>query len=463
MWALSGLLSLLLLGAAGRSGAQTLLLSVEPSATSIQFSNSITYTISVTNFLGVSAGNVTISNIPSAAFQVVSNSFIRLPSQGTFTNDSSSAVFTIASLVSGDFAVMSLTLQPTVPGSFTNSVTALPFLPAGVLPVTSNVVTAVTLPGGDLGVSMAGPANTLYVNDPATYTMTVFNNGSQSAANVQLTTVLPPSKLLSVSPATQSYTLTGNSLVFPLGTMAGGTSQTIGVTVQPTNAGSFPVTASVHAPGFIDSNPANNSARFNLAVSDFLPGQFTVSNISSMVFDPQTSLMKQSIRLTNVGTNAAPAVRVVVAGLSNLLFNAVGTNDGKPYVLYAATLDVGQQVDLGLEYFIPSRRPITVPDSNYTALVVAAVDLSAPAGTGNTVSIRKVVPNNSILLEFPSITGASYTVLYSSDPNFQTNVLQAQPAITAPANRTQWIDDGPPKTISPPTDAASRFYRVRRN
>jgi hypothetical protein len=33
----------------------------------------------------------------------------------------------------------------------------------------------------------------------------------------------------------------------------------------------------------------------------------------------------------------------------------------------------------------------------------------------------------------------------------------------APANRVQWIDDGPPKTVSHPTNAMARFYRVRLN
>jgi hypothetical protein len=36
----------------------------------------------------------------------------------------------------------------------------------------------------------------------------------------------------------------------------------------------------------------------------------------------------------------------------------------------------------------------------------------------------------------------------------------ANPIITAPANRVQWYDDGPPKTESKPTSIGSRFYRV---
>jgi hypothetical protein len=36
----------------------------------------------------------------------------------------------------------------------------------------------------------------------------------------------------------------------------------------------------------------------------------------------------------------------------------------------------------------------------------------------------------------------------------------ATPSVTATANITQWYDDGPPKTASPPAATPSRFYRV---
>jgi len=53
-------------------------------------------------------------------------------------------------------------------------------------------------------------------------------------------------------------------------------------------------------------------------------------------------------------------------------------------------------------------------------------------------------------------------VLYADNSSF-TNELAAQPAIVAPADRVQWIDDGPPKTVSPPASVSSRFYRVIQN
>jgi len=93
----------------------------------------------------------------------------------------------------------------------------------------------------------------------------------------------------------------------------------------------------------------------------------------------------------------------------------------------------------------------------------------------------------SMLIEFPTLTNRTYTVVYTSnllsttyvtnyvtDTNnpgvtnivispqsvFCTNWLMAVPSIVAPANRTQWIDYGPPTTVSAPPNSSNRFYRV---
>jgi hypothetical protein len=36
----------------------------------------------------------------------------------------------------------------------------------------------------------------------------------------------------------------------------------------------------------------------------------------------------------------------------------------------------------------------------------------------------------------------------------------APPSIVAPANDVEWIDYGPPTTVSAPSGASNRFYRV---
>jgi hypothetical protein len=187
-----------------------------------------------------------------------------------------------------------------------------------------------------------------------------------------------------------------------------------------------------------------------------------VTNFSDMVYNPQTGLMQQTVRLSNVGSNMVAGARVMVTGLTNRLYNAVGTNSGNPYVVYGATLDAGASADLLMEYFNPLRVPFDVANSNYIAAETSAVDLSATGINATNLTIRADLGTGGYLIEFPAIINRTYTIYYSSNMNF-LNAYMAQPSIVAPANRVQWIDDGPPKTIRHPKADPQRYYRVLLN
>jgi hypothetical protein len=173
-------------------------------------------------------------------------------------------------------------------------------------------------------------------------------------------------------------------------------------------------------------------------------------------------LVEQSILLSNTGTNAVAAARVVVTGLSNQLFNAWSTNNGNPFVVYAANFDTNQGVSLLLQYVAGAYFPLT--NSQLHAFAVSVPNLTPPsvAAVGTNLSIARIVrlaTNQDLLIEFPSLTNRTYTVVYSDNVSF-SNAMTAMPSIVAPANRTQWIDYGPPTTVSHPTNAPDRFYRV---
>jgi hypothetical protein len=57
-------------------------------------------------------------------------------------------------------------------------------------------------------------------------------------------------------------------------------------------------------------------------------------------------------------------------------------------------------------------------------------------------------------IQFNSIPGRTYTIIYSDD---LVTWNAAVPSLVAAANVTQWYDDGPPETLSRPS---TRFYRV---
>ena len=249
-------------------------------------------------------------------------------------------------------------------------------------------------------------------------------------------------------------------LVLNLGTLTNATSSSVALTVQPTNAGLQTFAVSVGAPGLIDPNPVNNFFSTNINVGNVITGQVIVTLPSPMVFDFQTGLMDQRIRLLNVSTSAVDAVRVTVSGITNWLYNAIGTNHGNPFVVYPNTLNPGESIDLILEFFVPTRIPIEIGESNYTAVAVPAFNLVSPTGTNGTFSITRTVllSDGNLLIEFPSVLGANYSIIYSTNADL-SDPLIAQPNVIAPADRVQWIDNGPPKTVSIPSSGA-RYYKV---
>jgi hypothetical protein len=133
-------------------------------------------------------------------------------------------------------------------------------------------------------------------------------------------------------------------------------------------------------------------------------------------------------------------------------------------VVYASVLATNQSVGLLLQFFALDYFPFT--NSQLQAFAVPVPDLTPPAAssTSTNLNITRIVrlANGNMLIEFPSVTNRSYTVVYSDNILF-SNAMIAPPSIVASANKKQWVDYGPPTTISAPTNSSVRFYRVFQN
>ena len=179
-----------------------------------------------------------------------------------------------------------------------------------------------------------------------------------------------------------------------------------------------------------------------------------VSAISPITLNPQTGLFEQTVRLNNSSPNTIAAVRLLILGLPDdvQVYNASGFTNGIPYLQYNLPLAPAATVSFLVEYYRANRQAI--PQPTFVAQEITPVSVTA---TGPVITINTNVPlAGRFLIEFSAIPGRRYAVQYSSDlENWKT----ANPIITAPANRVQWYDDGPPKTESQPT-TGSRFYRV---
>ena len=446
----------LMMAASPRAGAQGFGLSVTASAVSMLVSNSLTYTINLTNLTGLLLTDAQVTNQLSASVQLLSVG----ASQGSSTVNGSMVVFDLGEFTYPGSAQLTLTVQPTAAGFITNTVTASSVTVTNT--ASTNVVVLVTNLVADLGVSLTGPAQPVMANDWMTFVVTVTNAGPNAATGVILTNTLPLGVgLKSVSPSSPAPGIAGSNLIFNLGTLAGGAFTSFALNVQPTNAGTLLFSSFVSAAGVTDPNPTNNTAGTNITVTGYLSSQLTTFTNSPQIYNMQNNLLEQFITVTNAGTNAVDAVRVVVTGLTNRLFNAIGTNDGNPFVVFGAGLNTNQTVQLLLQYAANNYFPFT--NSQLKAFAVDPPNWAAPpaASASTNINIFRIVKLSSgrMLIWFPSITSRTYTVAYSDNLS-STNWLMAQPSVIAPAAFTEWIDYGPPGTVSAPSVVGNRFYRV---
>jgi len=442
-----------------RTGAQGFGLSVTGSSSSVLVNNPLTYTINVTNLTGGSS-YVFVTNTFPASAQLLGASITNLPlgSGSVTTNANGFSFFIMLGSGSGYPAQMTVQAAPTQTGFFTNTVAI--FVP-DVTNFTTNLVTQVTnsvAPQADLGVSIIGPVQTVITNDWMAYEVIATNSGPSAATNVVLTNTLPPGVLL-VGAFPPNYSRASSNLIFNLGTLANGGYTNLQLTLQPTNVGGLTLFASISSPFVLDTNLANNTASTNITVTNYLSGQLVVVTSSSQANDVVSGLTEQFILLSNVGTDAVPAARIVVTGLTNRLFNAVGTNNGNPFVYYSTSLATNQSVNLLLQFYPSTLFPFT--NGQLHAFAVPVPNWTPPTTTGTNVSISRIVKLNNgwILIEWPAITNRTYTVVYSDNVLF-SNAMIAPPSIVAPANWVEWIDYGPPTTVSAPLNTGSRYFRV---
>ena len=426
----------------------------------ILVSNTLTYTVILTNQTGVSSSFRVTNILTGTSFTIGTAT----TSQGSSPiTGSNYVIFPLGTITNNNTATMMMQVVPTSIGVLTNTVAVATndvFIGGFFIPVqvTNDTVVA------DLAVAVTGPPSQIYSNDWMVYSVNVTNLGPGSATNVYVTNSLPTNVVFrSVSPALARIGL-GRDAIFNLGVLTNGAFVHLQLTVQPTNAGTLNLVSVVSTNTMNDLNAANNQAGISVTVSNLFPGQLVAVTNSPQTTNFQNGFIEQTILLTNMGPDAVAAARVIVTGLkTNRLYNAVGTNNGDPFVVYNARLTNHQGVNLLLQYSVTNRSAFVFSNSQLHAYGVARPDLKPPPAT--VVSTNLVITrflrraNGSVLLEWPSLTNRNYTVVYSDDATF-ANAMIAPPSIVAPADRTQWIDYGPPATVSHPTNTPVRFYRV---
>jgi uncharacterized repeat protein (TIGR01451 family) len=416
--------------------------------------SNLVYSISITNQGPNAASGVTVSNRIPAGITFVSATGGAMPSSGIL-------LVNLGSLATGAVTNAQVIVQPTAAGKLTNlfQVFANEFDPV----LTNNSATVVSTvtnnppPSVDVALSLTAAPNPVGVGAPLTYSLTVTNNNSTTATGVLVSNTLPPNvTLFSLLPSQGTATNQGNVVTYSVGSLPNGAAATLAIVVLPEAAGLLTNLAFVTS-SQTDSQPANNRAT-NVTTAVAQPiTNLVLTVLSSITLSPQTGLFEQRIQVANGGPATPSSVLVTVSGLAAnaKVYNATGTTNGLPFVQSSSPLGVGSNVVFLLEYYVPTR----VAPTNLTYTVQAGPIVIPPVVSGTILSVSRtlVLANGNVLVEFNAVPGQVYAVQYSSN---MVTWLTGVPAITAPANRVQWIDAGPPQTVSSPAQEPARYYRV---
>lgn len=194
-------------------------------------------------------------------------------------------------------------------------------------------------------------------------------------------------------------------------------------------------------------------------------GHPTVLDIRMLPHEPWNPRFEQRIVVRNDTGIGCPAIglRLLFSDIKPgiVVENQTGLTpspDDRPMMEWSTDFPNGATQSLTVVYvstgeFRPDQFPPTVEVQYILPNVPPAPD---PAGARNVESIR-MLPDGRIVLEFLSVPGNFYEIDHAPTPTagkWQTVPLR----LHAGANRTQWIDYGPPVT---PLLTKARFYRVR--
>ncbi len=203
-----------------------------------------------------------------------------------------------------------ITVIPTVAGNITNSasVTATTTDPnAGN--DTASAATTVDPLQADLLVTKSDNLDPITIGDTLTYTITVTNNGPDTATGVSLTDTLPAGVNYQSSSAVCTYNAGPHTVTCPLGVILSGSSYNVMINVVPTVIGSIANTASVTS-AIADPDATNNSVTENTLVQNYQADVEVVSLLNGdLLLWPNGSTTWTAV-ITNNGPDPTTGVAI---------------------------------------------------------------------------------------------------------------------------------------------------------
>ena len=255
-----------------------LVLTMNPSVTSLLEGSSLTYRLAVSNAnWGLPCSGVRLTNPLPAGVEFLS----AVASQGSCTVTNQAVVCELGTLGYTNFATVTLALQPWVPGPLTNAAFAAANGPDDV--PSNNVAQTVVevLPTPDLAAWFTSVPVRVNAGQEYGVTLVVTNQGAALANNVQLTNMLwGAATFISAQPSQGSCSLASNRVSCALGSLAAQSAVTISLVQRAGNTGTWITNWATAHTSSVEARPTNNASsvvtRLNVPPTIQGPGNQTM-------------------------------------------------------------------------------------------------------------------------------------------------------------------------------------------
>ncbi len=357
----------------------------------------VTFTVTVTNNGPDAASGVTIADALPAGLTFVSAT----PSVGSYAG----GTWTVGNLANGASASLSLVATVTTHTLLTNTATAsaTTYDPT---PANNAASATVNVPDANLAVTKSVSNATPAINTNVTFTVTVTNNGPDTAQGTSVTDALPAGlTFVSATPSVGSYN-TGTG-VWTVGNLANGASASLSLVATVTTHTLLTNTATASATTY-DPTPANNAASATVNVPD------ANLAVAKTVNDPTPEIganVTFTVTVTNNGPDAAAGVTIADALPAGLTFvssaPSIGSYNSGTGVWTVGNLANGASATLGLV------ATVTAPGA-LTNTATASSSTFDPVG-GNNAASASVNARQANLAVTKSVSNAT--------PPINTNVI----------------------------------------
>ena len=234
-----------------------------------------------------------------------------------------------------------------------------------------------------------------------------------------------------------------------------------------------------NVPAALKSRTVTNGITLDLQTGLAAPqilGRETVPHL-----DRQSGLYLQQLTIANPGYTDLTNSRLnflsvpVDAHANQIQVYNSPSRQGTGTIIDLGPIEAGGIQLITLEYFVPDHQGWPTIGSDAILPVISTSTLVpaarvTPPGIGLPDSKVRITRQSAVanagftgvLLDFPTQTNRNYYVQYSGQVDFnKTNEIRlVLPALIGTGSTVQWIDNGPPKTESFPTDATTRYYRI---